>query len=122
MVNWNDAADRALLLNVIDPVAKPNWDRVAASMGNGFTAEACRQHFRKLKNEVFGDNSPATTSPSPSKAKRKTNGAHEANITSTKKPRGRKPTSKEPKAELTNSNTDTDDKNEISANNKADNA
>ncbi|PGH33827.1 hypothetical protein GX50_03396 [[Emmonsia] crescens] len=122
MVTWDAAADRALLLNVIDPVAKPNWDRVATAMGYGFTAEACRQKFRKLKTEALGEGSPVTTTTpmTSNKAKRKANGStNGADETPTKKPRGRKPKAKEPKAELNGSNSDTDVKEDISANDEA---
>ncbi|PGH18805.1 hypothetical protein AJ79_00218 [Helicocarpus griseus UAMH5409] len=103
MVNWDATADRALLLNTIDPGAKPNWERVATTMGDGFSAEACRQRFGKLKRETLGPAAPGTgaTTPTP---KRKANGANKENggdgpNTPTKKPRARKPKVKdEPKA------------------------
>ncbi|KLJ06303.1 hypothetical protein EMPG_10287 [Blastomyces silverae] len=122
MVNWDAAADRALLLNVIDPVAKPNWERVAASMGDGFTAEACRQHFRKLKTEALGEGSPAATTSTPTKTKRKANEPNGTDDTPTKKPRARKPKaakSEELKAELPTYNTDSDVKKEASIKNEA---
>ncbi|PGH06041.1 hypothetical protein GX51_02632 [Blastomyces parvus] len=128
MVNWDAAADRALLLNVIDPVAKPDWARVAAAMGDGFSAEACRQHFRKLKTEALGEGSPVSTTSTPVKTKRKANGTNGTNGTDetpTKKPRGRKPKvakSDEVKAELPACNTDTEVKNEASIKDEVDSA
>ncbi|KAI7085759.1 hypothetical protein KC356_g5584 [Hortaea werneckii] len=50
---WNDATDRQLLLAIIHLTAPqlPKWDQVAAMMGNGFTAEAVRQHFQKMRKD-----------------------------------------------------------------------
>ncbi|KAI7352443.1 hypothetical protein KC320_g4467 [Hortaea werneckii] len=50
---WNDATDRQLLLAIIHLTAPqlPKWDEVAAMMGNGFTAEAVRQHFQKMRKD-----------------------------------------------------------------------
>ncbi|EEP79282.1 predicted protein [Uncinocarpus reesii 1704] len=81
---WDATTDLRLLMNVIDQAgAKANWDNVAAAMGGGFTAEACRQHFAKLKKSTL-DSSPNT------------NGATENGAAVTPSPRKRKP--REPKA------------------------
>ncbi|KAF2484500.1 hypothetical protein BDY17DRAFT_323346 [Neohortaea acidophila] len=66
---WTDTADRQLLLTIIHLAAPklPEWNQVAVSMGEGFTAEAVRQHFQKLRKEAkaaLGD----VTTLSPAKA------------------------------------------------------
>ncbi|KAJ9305952.1 hypothetical protein DTO217A2_4558 [Paecilomyces variotii] len=52
MAPWTDSNDRKLLLTLIDLKSKKDWARSAELMGPEFTAEACRQHFRKFKDEV----------------------------------------------------------------------
>ncbi|KAK2805100.1 hypothetical protein FQN50_006345 [Emmonsiellopsis sp. PD_5] len=85
---WNDSTDRALLLNVIDPATKPDWARVAEAMGEGFTAESCRQHFAKIKKTTPGvapaSEAGATTPKSGKRKAKNTDGTEE---TPTKKPR-----------------------------------
>ncbi|KAK4985482.1 hypothetical protein LTR66_008153 [Elasticomyces elasticus] len=48
---WSDTTDRRLLLIIIKLTAPslPKWDQVAAMMGDGYTAEAVRQHFQKMR-------------------------------------------------------------------------
>ncbi|KAI7241357.1 hypothetical protein KC343_g11491 [Hortaea werneckii] len=61
---WNDATDRQLLLAIIHLTVPqtPKWDEVAAIMGNGFTAEAVRQHFQKMRKDSRAQlGEPATT-------------------------------------------------------------
>ncbi|KAJ9295269.1 hypothetical protein DTO271G3_6092 [Paecilomyces variotii] len=52
MAPWTDTNDRKLLLTLIDLKSKKDWARSAELMGPEFTAEACRQHFRKFKDEI----------------------------------------------------------------------
>ncbi|GAD97995.1 predicted protein [Paecilomyces variotii No. 5] len=52
MAPWTDADDRKLLLTLIDLKGKKDWARSAELMGPAFSAEACRQHFRKFKDEI----------------------------------------------------------------------
>ncbi|KIV92689.1 hypothetical protein PV10_03961 [Exophiala mesophila] len=104
---WNDATHQRLLLVLIDPEKKPDWKWVAEIMGPGFSDEACRQKFYKLKKEserilTFPsvndtDATPSTlTTPKPkapktpkttgaSEKKRKRNAAAEDSDTPSKK-------------------------------------
>ncbi|KAL1848081.1 hypothetical protein Plec18167_008778 [Paecilomyces lecythidis] len=52
MAPWTDSDDRKLLLTLIDLKGKKDWARSAELMGPAFSAEACRQHFRKFKEEI----------------------------------------------------------------------
>ncbi|KAI9825944.1 MAG: hypothetical protein M1819_000463 [Sarea resinae] len=63
---WDTAQERKLLLAVIDIVnpKPPSWPAVAEKMGEGFTQEACRQHYNKIKRETKGDNVSAPSTPS----------------------------------------------------------
>lgn len=66
---WNDATDRKLLLVIIQLLSPspPKWSDVANAMGEGFTAEAVRQHYQKLRKEVTAVN---TTIPKASPTKK----------------------------------------------------
>ncbi|KAL9122600.1 MAG: hypothetical protein Q9187_000853 [Circinaria calcarea] len=60
MSKWDLATDRKLLLTIIEvtsPSALP-WAEITAKMGEGFTKEAVRQHFAKLKRG--GESNPTT--------------------------------------------------------------
>ncbi|KAK2751319.1 hypothetical protein FQN55_001054 [Onygenales sp. PD_40] len=84
---WNDSSDRALLLNVIDPATKPDWARVAEAMGEGFTAESCRQHFAKIKKVTPLAPASEAGATTPKSGKRKAKNADGTEETPTKKPR-----------------------------------
>ncbi|CAK3834153.1 Hypothetical predicted protein [Lecanosticta acicola] len=65
--SWDDASEKQLLLSVIHVlnVTAPDWNRVAAMMGEGYTASAVMQKFNKIKKackEQYGD---AAASPPP---------------------------------------------------------
>ncbi|WEW56382.1 hypothetical protein PRK78_001825 [Emydomyces testavorans] len=94
--NWDNTANLKLLFNIIEQTgAKASWDAISALMGDGFTAEACRQHFAKLKKSTFdgsanpnpavegGTGSPVTPSP----RKRKPREPKTPGETPTKRPR-----------------------------------
>ncbi|KAI9763017.1 MAG: hypothetical protein M4579_000080 [Chaenotheca gracillima] len=67
MPNWTQDQEFKLLLNIIGLTnpKPPNWQDVASAMGNGFSKEACRQHFQKIKRETKSSkSSSAPTTPS----------------------------------------------------------
>ncbi|KAK5129528.1 hypothetical protein LTR08_003187 [Meristemomyces frigidus] len=73
---WNDATDRQLLLSIIHLSAPqlPQWNQVAALMGEGYTAESTRQHFQKMRKDCkakFGDLGNATPGPETKSTPRK---------------------------------------------------
>ncbi|KAL1959059.1 hypothetical protein VTO42DRAFT_3300 [Malbranchea cinnamomea] len=84
-VTWDTDTERRLLICCIDPATKPNWEKVAADMGSDFTAEACRQHFGKIKRSALASSTAAAASPSPPKRSRARKERFDA--TPTKKPR-----------------------------------
>ncbi|KAI9784686.1 MAG: hypothetical protein M1816_000751 [Peltula sp. TS41687] len=69
---WDISRERRLLLHVIEITnpKPPSWAAVADLMGDGFSAEACRQHYNKIKRETKGTTT-ATSTPTitPSKPK-----------------------------------------------------
>lgn len=65
---WDDAREKRLLLEVIaitnPTVERSAWASVAVAMGEGVTAEACRQKFQGIKRNLKalnGDATPDTT-------------------------------------------------------------
>ncbi|KAI9856564.1 MAG: hypothetical protein M1824_005383 [Vezdaea acicularis] len=105
MVLWSTEKDFALLLAIIESSeAKitPQWPQISAKLGGDFSAEACRQHFMKIKRQSAGNaaesahNSPTKSSnanvttpgkarKSPSKATTTTSARKLQDNTSTRK-------------------------------------
>ncbi|KAI1945948.1 hypothetical protein LOZ53_001043 [Ophidiomyces ophidiicola] len=93
--NWDVNSNLWLLFHVVDQTgAKPSWDVISAAMGTGYTAEACRQHFAKLKKTMSEDStnagaidSAAVSPATPSPRKRKPKEPKTPGETPTKRPR-----------------------------------
>ncbi|EAS30781.3 uncharacterized protein CIMG_06260 [Coccidioides immitis RS] len=77
---WDVSSNYRLLFHMVEQCnPKVSWESVAAAMGGGFTAEACRQHFAKLKKTMSdgtanpngngGAGSPVPATPTPRKRK-----------------------------------------------------
>ncbi|KAI9774808.1 MAG: hypothetical protein M1840_000024 [Geoglossum simile] len=73
---WDVGQEKKLLLAIIDLTnpKPPQWPRVAEKLGPQYTAEACRQHYqkiRRLSSTIIASSNDSTDS-SPSKRAAKT--------------------------------------------------
>ncbi|KAI9730529.1 MAG: hypothetical protein M1834_005770 [Cirrosporium novae-zelandiae] len=67
MVQWTQAEERNLFLAIIQiaGLKSVSWPEVSAIMGPGFSSEACRQHFGKIRRDgQKGSTSSTPTTPS----------------------------------------------------------
>ncbi|MCJ1254847.1 hypothetical protein MMC24_002663 [Lignoscripta atroalba] len=70
-LRWGVAAEHKLLLAVIEATdpKPPSWDIVASKMGEGYSTEACRQHFSKIKKGIAAKAGADGTEITPKKSK-----------------------------------------------------
>lgn len=89
---WSLLDEKRLLFNIIEisGVKMPSWIAVSEKMDGAYTAEACRQHFQKMKREsIKGDGSAKRkskpgTPKTPSRKRKQLNGdAEDDELTST---------------------------------------
>ncbi|CAK3834089.1 Hypothetical predicted protein [Lecanosticta acicola] len=72
MPKWDDAADRQMLLSIINLAApKIEWEQLRASMGEEYTLESLKQRYRKLRNLAKGNPAGATAPATPSSEREK---------------------------------------------------
>ncbi|KAL9137934.1 MAG: hypothetical protein Q9175_000844 [Cornicularia normoerica] len=73
---WGDMREKQLLLEVIaasnPTVLGSAWPTIAAAMGGGYTAEACRQKFQGIKRNLKPTNADTTPKNTPTKATKTT--------------------------------------------------
>ncbi|KAI9873375.1 MAG: hypothetical protein M1830_000475 [Pleopsidium flavum] len=72
--NWDAVQERKLLFAIIELTnpKPPSWQLVSEKMGPGYSNEACRQHYQKIKRESKNGSSAPSTPRKPSTANGKT--------------------------------------------------
>ncbi|KKA23858.1 hypothetical protein T310_2089 [Rasamsonia emersonii CBS 393.64] len=84
MPEWNKEYERLLLATLVEVkqihVTRQEWDLIAEKMNAGFSWNACRQHFAKLKKEIapmnLGDASAPSTPAAPKTPSKRTTTAN----------------------------------------------
>ncbi|KAI5299640.1 hypothetical protein KEM55_001913 [Ascosphaera atra] len=66
---WDYEPDFKLILNSFIPPPKFEWEKVAQAMGDGYTAEACRQRVQKIRK--LADQAPSGGSAPSTPAKKR---------------------------------------------------